>query len=227
MAKFSRKGWSSDFNPDNFTCGQMDRHVEGLRDDLYGRHNPVSRPGKTIHPHKPVGEAPREFTSDELFATMVEAAKNGDCQRQFLAGLGYAKRGDMKNAKYWLKKAADRNWPEAREKFDELFGTHHVHTQQSGAASRDAGLMVERSNLNLESGSSSTLGSKFRITRYRIRELPFGASSKKFYLVVKVQGFNHWWAAPLVAGHLGFTIASVYDSIADAKTDGHRLIVGA
>ena len=128
MAKFSRKGWNSDFNPDNFTCDQMDRHVEGLRDDLYGRHNPVSRPGKTIHPHKPVGEAPREFTSDELFATMVEAAKNGDCQRQFLAGLGYAKRGDMKNAKYWLKKAADRNWPEAREKFDELFGTHHVRT---------------------------------------------------------------------------------------------------
>lgn len=36
MAKFSRKGWSSDFHIDNFSRDQLDRFMERQREDLCG-----------------------------------------------------------------------------------------------------------------------------------------------------------------------------------------------
>jgi len=61
------------------------------------------------------GEAVRDFTSEEVFQTMLTAAKGGDVQRQFLVGLEFAKRGEVNNAMFWLKKAASVNWPGAKE----------------------------------------------------------------------------------------------------------------
>lgn len=38
MAKFSKKGWSSDPNYDNFSSGGLERHMDNLRADLAGVH---------------------------------------------------------------------------------------------------------------------------------------------------------------------------------------------
>lgn len=44
MAKFSKKGWSSDPNYDNFSSGGLERHIDNLRDDLAGRHEGGAKP---------------------------------------------------------------------------------------------------------------------------------------------------------------------------------------
>lgn len=44
MAKFSKKGWSSDPNYDNFSSGGLERHIDNFRDDLAGRHEGAAKP---------------------------------------------------------------------------------------------------------------------------------------------------------------------------------------
>ena len=108
MVKFSKKGWNSDFDDKKFTGDQLERYTAGLRDDLYGRRDPVAKRGRTFHTHPQFSEAPRNFTPDEIFETMKEAAENGDVQRQYLVGLEYIKRGA-----HWMRKAAEKRWPDA------------------------------------------------------------------------------------------------------------------
>ena len=115
MAKCSRKGWSSDFHINNCSRDQLDRFMERQREDLYGRRDMITKVGRSIHSHPMFGEAVRDFTSEEVFQTMLTAAKGGDVQRQFLVGLEFAKRGEVNSAMFWLKKAASVNWPGAKE----------------------------------------------------------------------------------------------------------------
>ena len=48
MAKFSKKGWSSYLNYDNFSSGGLERHIDNLRDDLAGRHEGSAKP-RRVH----------------------------------------------------------------------------------------------------------------------------------------------------------------------------------
>lgn len=48
MAKFSKKGWSSDPNYDNFSSGGLERHIDNLRDDLAERHEGSAKP-RRVH----------------------------------------------------------------------------------------------------------------------------------------------------------------------------------
>ena len=43
-----------------------------------------------------------------MLATLIEAAKRGDTQSQFRVGVALANRGDMEQARKWLKIAADK-----------------------------------------------------------------------------------------------------------------------
>ena len=123
MAEFSKRGWNSDFNENNFTSDQLERFTDRQRDSLYGRHDPVARPGKVVHVHPHFGEAPRETTSAEKLAVTEDAARSGLVQYQFLAGCEYAKLGDFGKARYWLGKAAMRGWPGAQEEMARLNGS--------------------------------------------------------------------------------------------------------
>lgn len=107
-------------NTDMFTGDQLERYTAGLRDAMNGHNDIGRRRGKTIRPHPPFREAAKEFTPDEIFEIMKEAAQKGDCQRQLLVGLEYAKRGDIENARLWLGKAARYNYPGAAEALKEL-----------------------------------------------------------------------------------------------------------
>ena len=44
MAKFSKKGWSSDTNYDNFSADGLERHIDNLRADLAGVHEGGTKP---------------------------------------------------------------------------------------------------------------------------------------------------------------------------------------
>lgn len=44
MAKFSKHGWSSDLNLDNFSGDQLERFKDGIRDDIAGRHDSAAKP---------------------------------------------------------------------------------------------------------------------------------------------------------------------------------------
>ena len=120
MAKHHRKDRKARFRGGHLSSEQLDSMLERLRGDLYGRRDPISKRGKTIHIHPVFGEAARNFTNDEIFQTMLTAAKGGDIQRQFLVGLEFAKRGETNSAIYWLKKAASMNWPGAKEAYAQL-----------------------------------------------------------------------------------------------------------
>ena len=48
-----------------------DDSLQSMRDDLAHRDGGYQKAGKTIHEHRPIGEAPREFSKDELFATRI------------------------------------------------------------------------------------------------------------------------------------------------------------
>jgi serine/threonine protein kinase len=43
----------------------------------------------------------------------LELAKLGDAKSQYALGYNYSQLGNKKESEYWLKKAADQNWPEA------------------------------------------------------------------------------------------------------------------
>ena len=202
MSKFSKKGWDSDFRESNFTGDQLDRYTDGLCDDLYGRRDPISKPGKKIHPHKTFGEAPREFTSDEKFATMLAAAKGGNFQRQYLVGLEFAKRGDLVNARIWLEKAADRNWPGAKEKLSEIAG-----------ALRDVSpRALPRSCDNRAP----------RVKRYKVFSIPFNPG--KFFVSVRVDGCPQWYHLGLIAASYGIDVPMMYDTYAAAVSDAKKVL---
>ena len=44
MAKFSKHGWSSDLNFDNFSGDQLERFKDDIRDDMAGRHDSAAKP---------------------------------------------------------------------------------------------------------------------------------------------------------------------------------------
>lgn len=205
MGKFSKKGWRSDFSDRNFTGDQLERYKAGLRDNLYGRHYSASRLGKTIHQHKPFREAPPQFTPDEMLATLIEAAERGDTQSQFRAGVALANRGDMERARKWLKIAADRNWPGARDKYDELFGKNNPvkPVQQPGL----------RCAANVK---------KPCVQQYRVFPLPF--SPGKFYVAVKVDDCPYWYHVGLVAAVYGRDVPLVYDGYEAAEREAKKFM---
>ena len=203
MSKFSKKGWDSDFRASNFTGDQLERYMDGLRDGLHGRSDPIVRSGKTIHPHKLFGETAREFTSDEIFATMLAAAKAGDFQRQYLVGLEFAKRGDLVNARIWLKKAADKNWPGAKETLAEIAGNSSAVSQEAHPSSCD--------------------NRAPRVMRYKVFSIPFNPG--KFFASVRVDGCQHWYHMGLVAASYGIDLPMMYDTYETAELDAKKILL--
>ena len=115
MATFSRKGWSSDGEGSGLSADEYTRYMDDLDDAIMLRCDSGSRPGKTIHLHRPFRE---KITVDDKarFDGLKEAAENGITKAWFPLGQEYAKRGEWAQAEHWLGKAADLGcWPEAVE----------------------------------------------------------------------------------------------------------------
>ena len=209
MAKFSKKGWSSDFSDRNFTGDQLERYKDGLRDNLYGRHDSASRLGKNIHQHKSFREAPPQFTPDEMLATLIEAAKRGDTQSQFRVGVALANRGDMEQARKWLKIAADKNWPGAMDKYEELFGKEFKKNNPVKP--------VQQPRLRCAGNVKKPC-----VQQYRVFPLPF--SPGKFYVAVKVDDSPYWYHIGLVAAEYGLTVPLVYEGYEVAELGAKKLM---
>ena len=195
MAKFSKKGWGSDFNDKNFTSDQLERHIDGLRDDLYGHRDPAGRRDKTVHVHPVFGEKRHEPTPEVHFEVMLEEARKGYAGKQYLVGLEYAKRGDTENAIIWLKKAADNNFPGASEALERLNQDDHTSTPCATP----------------------------KIIQCKIIRLPPALAEEKYFLLVRVKGFPYWYHAGIVAALYGLSAPILYDSRESAKRDFERI----
>ena len=95
-----------------FSRVTVERCIERLRSDLYGYNDPVSKSGKTIHPH-PVFSEKIEPADQVMMSVLEEAASKGYAQHQFSLGKQYLARGDTAKADYWLGKAAAQQYQEA------------------------------------------------------------------------------------------------------------------
>ena len=103
-----------------YTADQEESLKDGIRDDMNGRHDSLKRTGKIVRVHPTIREKPRDPSPEDNFDVMLEAAEKGYAQSQFLVGQEYAKRGDVEQARFWLTKAADKNWLGAAEALDKL-----------------------------------------------------------------------------------------------------------
>ena len=86
--------------------------LQSMRDELAHRDGGYQKPPKTIHEHRMVGEAPRDFSKEEILHILDMAAEfERDRERDFLSGKVVAcpaLPGDQKWSfnvrKDWLKK---------------------------------------------------------------------------------------------------------------------------
>ncbi|MBQ6008212.1 MAG: hypothetical protein IJL17_06720 [Kiritimatiellae bacterium] len=134
MATFSRKGWSSDGGGGNLSADEYTRYMDDIDDAQLLRHDRGSRPGKTIHPHPPFREK-IEVDAKAKIDGLIEEAKKGNIQAQFLLGKEYAQRGELGRAEHRLKKVADLGaWPEAEAELSRVRQMKSSHVRSGDLA---------------------------------------------------------------------------------------------
>ena len=114
MSIFSRRGWGSDARPDRMGGAEYERFIENERESLSGVKVDKSKPPKAVHQAHPFGER-IEVSEDVKLSVLKEAAKKGNVQCQFLYGKELYAKGDKNGGMNYIRRAADRGWPDAKE----------------------------------------------------------------------------------------------------------------
>ena len=99
-----------------------DNSLQSMRDDLAHRDGGYQKPPKTIHEHKTVVEAPKDFSKEELLEGLISSAKQCPLAITYcnLGRYYWREFHDSENALLWLKKAAEYNEPDAKELIAEI-----------------------------------------------------------------------------------------------------------
>ena len=175
MATFSRKGWSSDGGGGDLSADEYARYMDDIDDAQLLRHDRGSRPGKTIHPHPSFREK-IEVDAKAKIEGLIEEAKKGNIQAQFLLGKEYAQRGELGRAEHWLKKVADLGaWPEAEAELSRVRQMKSSHVRSG----------------DLDAGTTEFIENPFstlpRVYGYRTCDLQTKRDGKKYQVLVELK----------------------------------------
>lgn len=154
--------------------------LERARDRLFsGQGISKARLPKMVHEHHVIGEASREFSEEELFDVLLDAAKKGDNQSRYRAGVIYIGKGDKANGLYWLRKAAEVGWPDAVDFLKSLEG---------GSAGNTA-VTVQNSEVQ---ENVSVVRQLPRVQNFQVMEIVGAEGRPLFLLLLKMSDRNHF-----------------------------------
>ena len=225
-----------------------DDSLDSMRDDLAHRDGGYQKPPKTIHEHRTVGEAPREFSKDELLDGLISSAK------QMPSALTYCNLGryywkafhDGENALLWLSKAVDYNDPDAKELIDEITRAMHDDADEQRAEGSLPKVLLDNRNVQRVQMQVATGNKVEKMTAIRITVSPMpqhkadidfvsewlsyaeqGRENIFFSFFCQFLALNHLYETAECRGDLRFNDYDEYHTVISSrkpKTDMEKLI---
>ena len=203
--------------------------LQSMRDELEHRDGGYQKPPKTIHEHRMVGEAPRDFSKQEILDGLISSAE------QMPSALTYCNLGryywkafhNGEKALLWLKKAAGHNDPDAKELIAEIERATREHgsERQSGDTLSKAPLSnrVEQTTMPRNEGSNMARGFRQTIFQedYNSLEKPNAAMGACYQVAVVVHDVLEGLLAAVVE-HINEQLDQVLDGEIDYSGVGYE-----
>ena len=188
--------------------------LQSMRDELAHRDGGYQKPPKTIHEHRMVGEAPRDFSKQEILDGLIATASNS------MLPIAYCNLGryywqefhDAVNALWWLRKAADSNFPDAIELIGEI-----QNAERNAAISRSASPGASTTTHEAETRN------RHEAIEFKVLELALTSNRSCYLLLVREVGESEWMHSGLYCRMKGKDFRCSYPDIETANEAGKRL----